>query len=88
MEKFDWCRRHVPKLPVIMAEEKGLVFGDVLVDDWPAYIARWLCWQPRGLVIAPAQPWNAKTAFPTNALRYDGTNLKEIRLRLTAIRNV
>ena len=89
MEKFDWCRRHVPKLPVIMAEEKGLVFGRVLVDDWPPYIARWLCWQPSGLVIVPAQSWNldVEADFPANAVRYDGTNLDAVRRRLTAIRN-
>ena len=89
MEKFDWCRRYVPKLPVIMAEEKGLVFGRVLVDDWPAYIARWLCWQPRGLVIVPAQSWNAdvEAGFPANAVRYDGTNLDAVRRRLAAIGN-
>lgn len=88
MEKVDWCRRYVPKLPIIMAEEKGLVFGKVLVDDWPAYIARWLCWQPDGLVIVPAQSWNVgiETAFPANAVRYDGTNLDHVRDRLGAVR--
>ncbi len=87
MEKFDWCRRHVPHLPVIMTEDKGLIHGEVLVDDWPAYIARWLHWRPSGLVIVPAQPWNADIAarFPVNSIRYDGTNLDDVRGRLAAI---
>src|SRR5215471_3672038 len=57
-EKVEWCNEHVPDLPIVLAEDKGLVYGKVLVDDWPAYIERWLEWRPRGLVLAVAQPWN------------------------------
>ena len=42
---------------------------------------RWLEWRPRGLVVLPAQPWNHGFSHP-NAIRYDGSNLHEIRAAL------
>ena len=57
-EKVDWCRQYLPDAQVSIVEDKGLVFGKVLVDDWPAYAERWLAWRPRGLVIMPDRPWN------------------------------
>ena len=88
MEKFDWCRHHVPHMPIVMTEDKGLVHGAVLVEDWPPYIARWLRRCPRGLVIVPAQPWNSsiEASFPVGSIRYDGTNLAVVRQRLESIR--
>lgn len=55
-EKLQWCQRHVTDARVTVTMDKGLVYGKVLVDDWPEYILRWLTWRPRGLVIMPAQP--------------------------------
>jgi len=57
-EKAEWCSNHMPFAKVTITEDKGLVYGRVLVDDWPAYIERWKKWRPRGIVIVPAQPWN------------------------------
>lgn len=76
-EKLEWCQLHLPGVPVTITMDKGLVYGKVLVDDYPPYVERWLEWRPRGLVILPAQPWNAEFSHP-NAIRYDGTNLAEI----------
>jgi 5'(3')-deoxyribonucleotidase len=86
-EKVEWCREHVADLPIVLAEDKGLVYGKVLVDDWPPYIRRWLDWRPRGVVIAVAQPWNLtiETEF-ANVVRYDGTNIDRVRDRLREIR--
>ena len=88
MEKVDWCRAHIPHVPIIVTEDKGLVYGKVLVDDWPPYIERWLKWRPRGLVVVPAQPWNLdiEARFPARCVRYDGNNLAQVRERLVAIR--
>jgi hypothetical protein len=88
MEKFDWCRRHVPGIPIIMTEDKALVHGAVLVEDWPPYIARWLRTCPRGLVIVPAQPWNTGTVAPSSPrlIRYNGTKLDVVRKRLEEVR--
>lgn len=70
-EKVDWVRAHIPDAAVTITEDKGLVYGKVLCDDWPLYIKRWLAWRPRGLVIMPAHPWNAAFSHP-NVIRYDG----------------
>jgi len=71
MEKVDWVRSHIPDAAVTITEDKGLVYGKVLVDDWPPYIQRWLAWRPRGLVIMPDHPWNADFTHP-NVIQYDG----------------
>lgn len=84
-EKKDWCDLNVPHLPVIVGRDKGLVYGKVLVDDWPEYIVRWLEWRPRGLVIMPAQPWNERFAH-ANVFRYDGKNYDEMVARLAVQR--
>lgn len=80
-EKLEWCQQHLPGVPVTITMDKGLVYGKVLVDDYPAYALRWLTWRPRGLVVMPAQPWNAGFSHP-NAIRYTGDNLAEIRAAL------
>ena len=87
-EKFEWCRLHVPELRVIVSEDKSLVHGDVLVEDWPPYITQWRRRCPNGFVIIPAQPWNAgaEAGLLGNSIRYDGTNLTEVRTVLESLR--
>lgn len=69
-----------------MSEDKSVVHGDVLVEDWPPYIVQWRQRWPNGFVIIPAQPWNADLkALPENSIRYDGSNLNEIRRVLESI---
>ena len=75
--KAKWVMKHLPDTPMTITRDKGLVYGKVLVDDWPEYMERWLKWRPRGLGIMPAQPWNADFNHP-NVFRYDGTNDKEL----------
>ena len=84
-EKVQWFDRHLKGLAegITTTHDKGLIYGKVLVDDWPAYIGRWLEWRPRGLAILPAHPHNEGFAHP-NAIRYDGTNLDAVRERLRA----
>lgn len=58
-QKVQWCRNHLPPdVLVTITQDKGLVYGRILVDDWPPYVKRWLEWRPRGLVLMPDQPWN------------------------------
>lgn len=87
-EKIEWCAKYVPDLPITQSETKGLVYGKLLVDDWPEYIEQWLAWRPRGLVIAVAQRWNIgiDAKFPKNVVRYDGTNFPYVRERMQEIR--
>lgn len=85
-EKVEWCREHVPDAQVSIVEDKGLVYGKVLVDDWPPYIIRWLEWRPRGLVVMPDRPWNQGFKHP-NVLRYRGQEDEDdLRIQLDLIR--
>lgn len=56
---------------------KGLVYGSVLVDDWPPYVYRWLRWRKAGWCVMPTKEWNAK-GMHRQVLRYDGANLDEV----------
>jgi hypothetical protein len=84
-EKVQWCDRHLGNRieGVTITHDKGLVYGKLLVDDYPDYILSWLKFRPRGLVIMPAHPHNAGFSHP-NVVRYDGTNLEEVAARLQA----
>lgn len=80
-EKVEWCRKHLQGMPVVISEDKSLVYGKVLVDDWPDYYLAWLAHRPRGLVVVPAHPWNIGESNP-QTVRYDGTNINEVRKKL------
>ena len=75
-EKVEWCREHLPGVPVTITEDKGIMYGKVLVDDFPPYGIAWLNWRPRGLLIVPAWPWNRLSLYPesmhSNIFRYTG----------------
>lgn len=63
-EKVCWCSKHMPGIPVTLTEDKGMVYGRVLVDDWPPYVESWLKSRPRGLNIMPDRPWNQGFEHP------------------------
>ena len=67
-EKVEWCWRNLPMdeadIGVNLVTNKGLVYGRLLVDDYPPYIAKWLAHRPRGTVIMPAWPWNEGFQHP------------------------
>ena len=77
-QKLEWCRLKLEDTPVTITEEKGLVYGRVLVDDWPPYIISWLKWRPRGTIIMPAHPWNEGFDHP-QIVRYDGVNINQVK---------
>ena len=81
-EKLEWCRKHLPDIAVTLTEDKGLVYGAVLVDDWPPYIERWLTWRQRGLVIMPSRKWNLEFNHPQVKHYVMGKTDKEIRQAL------
>jgi 5'(3')-deoxyribonucleotidase len=75
-EKKQWVDMHLPNVPLTIGGDKSLVYGKVLVDDFPHYFEAWLRVRPRGLVIAVAQPWNADYAKGgksehSNVFRFD-----------------
>lgn len=63
---------------ITITRDKGLVYGKMLVDDYPEYIEKWLEWRPRGLVIMPASNQN-RSYVHKQVIRYDGSNIEEIR---------
>ena len=52
-DKVRWCRRHLPGVPVVVTDSKTLVFGHVLIDDWPPYVADWQRQWPEALAVVP-----------------------------------
>ncbi len=86
-EKVEWCAEHLPDANVTVTGDKSLVYGRVLVDDYPPYFTRWLEVRPRGLVVCVAHPWNEGFAAGgpeahAGVFRYDGTNRAELHQRL------
>ena len=89
-EKAKWVKGNIkpdyPNAKLTITEDKGLVYGTVLVDDWIEYIERWLTWRPRGVVIMPAHPWNEGYSN-SNVTRYDGTNITQVKERMHWAKN-
>jgi 5'-nucleotidase len=84
-EKVQWCHRHLgTAVKVTVTEDKSLVYGKVLVDDTPRYILDWLAQHPGGWGIVPAQPANEGFEHP-KVIRYDGSNLDQVRERLRTV---
>lgn len=83
-EKVEWCRARLsPDAKVTITEDKSLVYGRVLVDDYPDYMTAWLEWRPRGLGIMPKSETN-KDFRHERVVIYDGTNAAEVRAALQA----
>jgi len=80
-EKVKWCQKHIRyKHEITITLDKGLCYGRVLVDDYPAYIERWLQWRNNGIVIMPAQPWNREFKHKQVTRYVDGeTKIQEIK---------
>jgi len=94
-EKVLWCQMYVSDALITVTQDKSLVYGRVLVDDWPKYALPWLKYRPRGLVIMVAQKWNQEFAphlnhplvVSGNIIRYDGSNAQAVYAALSAARN-
>lgn len=82
-EKVAWVDANLPPgTPLSLSDDKSLVYGRVLADDWTPYTDPWLRARPRGLVVQPAQPWNEGLEHHPRVLRYDGTNRAAMRAAL------
>ena len=91
MEKLEWSREHVSDAIVHVSGRKSLVYGRILVDDYPEYFEGWLKVRPRGQVICLPCAWNEAYAKGGSkehprVLRYDGTNLDELKKTVDAAR--
>jgi 5'-nucleotidase len=77
--KKIWIDKNIGEdTDIIITRDKGLVYGRILVDDFPGYIEKWLKHRPRGLVIMPASAENITFKHP-QVIRYDGTNLEQVK---------
>lgn len=63
-EKAAWCMKHLPYASVTVSEDKTLLYGKILVDDYEKFADPWLKKRPRGYVILPDQPWNQGYEHP------------------------
>jgi 5'(3')-deoxyribonucleotidase len=87
-EKVEWCQENIPDANVTVTQDKSIVYGRILFDDFPPYFTAWLRNRPRGLVICLAHPWNAQYGVGgseenANVFRYSGLDdVHELRARL------
>jgi hypothetical protein len=66
---------------ITITRDKSLIYGRVLVDDFPGYASGWLKWRKNGLVIMPASKENENYAHP-QVIRYNGENLEQVRIAI------
>ena len=88
-EKVLWLKNNMPnfeEISITHAENKGSVYGKVLVEDYPKNIDKWLKWRKNGLVIMPDQSWNKNYENP-QVVSYNGKNLEEIREKMKKARD-
>lgn len=84
--KKRWIDKNLGEdVDITITRDKGLVYGKILVDDYPGYIEKWLVWRKRGLVIMPANDANKDYKNP-QVIRYDGSNLKEVILGMQKVK--
>lgn len=63
-EKARWCKKYLPYTKMTVSEDKTIMYGKILVDDYPKFAGPWLDGRPRGYVIMPDQPWNQDYEHP------------------------
>jgi 5'(3')-deoxyribonucleotidase len=83
-EKVRWCREHLPDATIHLSEDKSMVYGKILFDDWPAYVQPWLKYRPRGLVIMLDHIWNRDFHHP-QVVKFSGNNLSEVEDRIIEV---
>ncbi|MBS3066689.1 hypothetical protein J4205_02595 [Candidatus Pacearchaeota archaeon] len=80
--KLKWIIKHEDKLgediDFTITRNKSRHYGRVLVDDYPGYFMPWLEHRPKGLVIMPDSKYN-KDFKDERVIRYDGTNLNQVK---------
>lgn len=78
-EKVDWVQTIFGRdMDITVTHDKGLVYGRVLVDDYPPFMDRWLTWRPRGVGIMPENKGNKKYSNP-KVVKANADNLDAVR---------
>lgn len=82
-EKVKWVKKYLPDVTtIITSEDKSLVYGRVLVDDYPDYVHGWLKHRPRGLAIIPKSSLTDKMIPHNQIFIFDPQDPKS-QLKLT-----
>lgn len=77
--KKKWLDQHLgEEQEFTMTRDKGLVYGNVFIDDYPGYLDQWFAWRKKGQAIMPAAEQN-KDYTHERVLRYDGTNIEGVK---------
>ena len=89
MEKVEWCKKYLPKdTQITITEDKGAVYGRVLVDDSVEFMTGWKKNRPRGLGLMPLYDYNEDYAQKTkNVTPYTEDNLHEVEKHLKKARD-
>lgn len=62
-EKCLWCFKHLPDdHGITLTQDKSLMMGDVLFEDWPSYIRAWRANSPDGKVVVLDHPHNRQVS--------------------------
>ena len=83
-EKLEWCVEHVPDAKVTITEEKSLLYGKALIDDYPPYAIEWLKWRPRGVVLMP-EYWYNRSFKHERVFKYGLNNMEKVKELLQKI---
>ncbi len=85
-EKLEWVRSadFLHDASVHITENKSLLYGKILVDDWPPFALDWLVYRPRGLVVMPEAHYNHDIQHP-QILRYSYGMQKELGKRIEEV---
>lgn len=69
-EKLQWCQRHIDAdVDITITQDKGLVYGRCLVDDYVPFMMGWLKNRPRGLGLMPMTEHN-RDYNHSNVIKY------------------
>ena len=86
-EKVKWCHSHLGEdVKITITSDKSLVYGKVLVDDYPDYVLDWLKWRKRGTCIMPEHKYNENFRHP-QVLKYNGNNMEDVKRTLNRAYN-
>ena len=86
--KVRWVNKNMPFCnDITITRDKGIVYGKVLVDDYPKYVEKWIEHRPRGLVIMPMYEYNMHFECG-NLIRYHGVEqLPDIEVALQKVKD-
>lgn len=83
-EKVEWVRHYLPHVNITVTEDKSLVYGKILFDDYWPYCEGWLEHRPRGLVVMPKTKGNAHIDHP-QVMHFDGSVSDELCMRIRGL---